>query len=193
MTNKKLNIGCGCDIREGWVNIDKYKSEGVNVVLDLEKKGILSVFKKNSVDYIYTSHFLEHIHNTDEVFLDCLQILKHNGIFEIILPHCSRVKTYTLYHKREFCSYAFDELLDKESSSKSLQTIRPHDNCYLILLERELVWLNKPKNILLKGLNKLVGTIINFSPFIQNIVENYLCYYIGGLREFRIKFKVVKK
>lgn len=33
----KLNLGCGNDIREGWVNLDINKKEGVNVVHDLNE------------------------------------------------------------------------------------------------------------------------------------------------------------
>ena len=34
----KLNIGCGRDIRKGFVNCDKRKGSGVDKIVDLEKK-----------------------------------------------------------------------------------------------------------------------------------------------------------
>ena len=37
MKNERLNLGCGNDIREGYVNIDSRKLPGVDKVLDLNK------------------------------------------------------------------------------------------------------------------------------------------------------------
>ena len=34
---KKLNIGCGTDIREGWTNVDKMNIKGVDLVMNLDK------------------------------------------------------------------------------------------------------------------------------------------------------------
>ena len=33
----KLNFGCGADIKKGYINLDKSKIKGVNVVHDLNK------------------------------------------------------------------------------------------------------------------------------------------------------------
>jgi len=36
MTEKKLNLGCGTDIREGYINLDKKSIDGVDIVHDIE-------------------------------------------------------------------------------------------------------------------------------------------------------------
>jgi len=38
---KQLNLGCGKDIRKGYVNLDIYPLEGVDVVADIEKNCLL--------------------------------------------------------------------------------------------------------------------------------------------------------
>jgi len=41
---KKLNLGCGNDIRQGYINLDVAKLDGVDVVWDYERD---EVFKKS--------------------------------------------------------------------------------------------------------------------------------------------------
>lgn len=57
-----LHIGCGRDIKPGWVNLDSQEYPGVDVVADLNQCPGLP-FKTNSVDRFEGSHVLEHIQN----------------------------------------------------------------------------------------------------------------------------------
>lgn len=34
---KKINLGCGPDIRNGWINTDQFKHKGVDAIFDLNK------------------------------------------------------------------------------------------------------------------------------------------------------------
>ena len=54
----KLNLGCGNDIKSGYVNIDKYNNTG-----NVDHQWDIGDIKMpdNSVDEIYTSHVFEHI------------------------------------------------------------------------------------------------------------------------------------
>jgi predicted SAM-dependent methyltransferase len=56
---KKLHIGCGRDIKNGFVNLDSVKLPGVDVVHNLNKYPW--PFKKDHFDYVYASHVLEHL------------------------------------------------------------------------------------------------------------------------------------
>lgn len=54
----KLNVGCGNDIKEGYINIDMYNNKlGIDVNADLMRLP----FKNNCVDEIFISHTMEHI------------------------------------------------------------------------------------------------------------------------------------
>ena len=81
----KLNLGCGNDIREGYINIDPYTNlKSVDMcadVLDLP-------FKDNTIDEIYISHVMEHmgIYNIPIVLLEFNRVLKERGLLIIRVP-----------------------------------------------------------------------------------------------------------
>jgi len=63
MTNDtpvRLNLGCGRDIREGWVNIDCQPGPGVDVVTDFGGKTVLP-FADDTVTFSEGSHVIEHL------------------------------------------------------------------------------------------------------------------------------------
>jgi SAM-dependent methyltransferase len=58
----KLHLGCGRDIRSGWVNIDSVALPGVDHVIDLDDAPVLP-FDDDSVTHIEGSHVIEHLHH----------------------------------------------------------------------------------------------------------------------------------
>jgi len=63
MTNDtpvRLNLGCGRDIRAGWVNVDCQPGPGVDVVTDFGGKTVLP-FADDTVTLSEGSHVLEHL------------------------------------------------------------------------------------------------------------------------------------
>lgn len=86
MQGVKLNLGCSTKKREGFINIDINQYVKPDLVLDLNL--LPYPFNADSVDYIYSAQFIEHleIHLID--FLrEAYRILKPEGTLEIILPN----------------------------------------------------------------------------------------------------------
>jgi SAM-dependent methyltransferase len=83
----KLNLGCGLDIREGYINIDIRKVHPKILVLDLEKE-LLKPFPDNSAEEIIAKDFVEHLSwRVVEAFLkDCFRVLKSGGRMYIQVP-----------------------------------------------------------------------------------------------------------
>jgi len=82
----KINLGCGNDIRSGYINIDRFNNTGeVDLKSDL---GALP-FIDGSVDEIFTSHVFEHIGINDiySVVEEWKRVLKVNGKLEIRVPN----------------------------------------------------------------------------------------------------------
>ena len=79
----KLNLGCGRDIKEGYINVDKLG--GADVKHDLDVYPL--PFKKNSVDFILASHILEHLKEPLDFLEECQRMLKKGRRMEIRVPH----------------------------------------------------------------------------------------------------------
>ena len=100
-----LDIGCGANKKiSSYIGIDMLDLEGVDIVGE-----VLEVTKRiqdNSVDKVFTSHFLEHIEELEEYLNEFSRILKPNGLLEIIVPHYSNPYFYSdPTHKRYFGLY----------------------------------------------------------------------------------------
>jgi SAM-dependent methyltransferase len=61
----KLNLGCGHDYKEGWVNLDRNATVKADVYCELDNKFLVKFlpFEKDTFTHIYMSHILEHIVN----------------------------------------------------------------------------------------------------------------------------------
>jgi len=85
----KLNLGCGKDLREGFVNADMFKSEGVDKVMDINS--FPWPLKDNQFEYVLCSRIIEYSFDIGKVMNELHRITKDGGIIEIISP----------YHKSE--------------------------------------------------------------------------------------------
>ena len=85
----KLNIGCGLDYREGFVNIDGNPDlPRVDFVLEIKPGVLLDNFKQESVSYILVKDFLEHHFHWEAhgLLKDFFALLKDGGELDIIIP-----------------------------------------------------------------------------------------------------------
>jgi ubiquinone/menaquinone biosynthesis C-methylase UbiE len=83
----KLNLGCGLDVRDGYINIDVRKVHPKILVLDLEKE-LLKPFPDNSVEEIIAKDFIEHLswRVVEDFLKDCYRVLKPGGRMYIQVP-----------------------------------------------------------------------------------------------------------
>ena len=84
---KKLNLGCGSDLKDSYINVDKYGNPDKKV--DLEK--FPWPWKDNSIDEILMSHILEHLGQKTKIYLKIIQelyrVCKPNAKIYIRVPH----------------------------------------------------------------------------------------------------------
>jgi len=175
---KKLHLGCGNDIKKGWVNLDYMKLEGVDVVCDLNK--FPWPFKDNEFDVVYTSHLLEHVKDLIKTMKEIHRICKNNAEIIIRVPHFSCGVTYRdPTHKRGFSYFTMDYFCDEEKilydrKEKGLFKIKKRK-----LNFTRLAW---------KWLNIFMNPLINISPALY---ERFLCW-IFPCSEVLFKLKVKK-
>jgi SAM-dependent methyltransferase len=83
----KLNLGCGLDKRNGYINIDVREEVKPDLVIDLEKE-FLKRFDNESVDEIIARDFIEHLswRIVEDFLKDCYRVLKKGGRMYIQTP-----------------------------------------------------------------------------------------------------------
>jgi predicted SAM-dependent methyltransferase len=82
---RKLNLGCGNRYSKFWINIDFNSTTPEVMPCNLLEK---LPFADNSIDVVYSSHFLEHFSKTEgeRILAECFRILRPNGILRIVVP-----------------------------------------------------------------------------------------------------------
>lgn len=97
----KLNLGCGEDIREGYINIDYHSFEGVDKIFNLNH--IPYPFEDSSITEIIMQNILEHLDNPFQVMKEIYRICKNKAIIKIRIPHFSSCNCWgDIEHKRGF-------------------------------------------------------------------------------------------
>ena len=98
----KLNLGCGKDIRVGYINIDRKPWPGVNIVMDIQEP---LPFPDGSVDEIRAWSVLEHLIEWEAVVEECLRVLRPGGVLDAHVPYRLNCNTF---HKRYFDETSFN-------------------------------------------------------------------------------------
>ena len=99
----KLNICCGDDVREGYINIDVRKTKPNVLVIDLEKD-LLRAFPNNSADEIIARDCIEHIswRKVEDLLRDIYRVLKCDGRVYIQVPDLEAIAKKVILNP-DFC------------------------------------------------------------------------------------------
>jgi predicted SAM-dependent methyltransferase len=83
---RKLHIGCGHNILDGWLNSD-YQPVPTDILeLDATKT---FPFDDNKLDYIFSEHMIEHITYPEglSMLTECFRVLRQNGSIRVSTPN----------------------------------------------------------------------------------------------------------
>jgi hypothetical protein len=85
----KLNLGCGQNQIEGYVNTDREPAVAPDVVMDLEQ--FPWPFEDDSIDEVVANHVLEHVGAAPDVFIGIMQelyrVCQGGALIRIAVPH----------------------------------------------------------------------------------------------------------
>ncbi|MHB8407889.1 MAG: class I SAM-dependent methyltransferase [Acidiferrobacterales bacterium] len=86
----KLNLACGRDVREGYVNVDFRSAPGITSV-DLSK--LPWPFPAGSASEILLYDALEHFswRTTGAILDECWRVLENDGVLKIQVPHLAQL------------------------------------------------------------------------------------------------------
>ncbi len=174
----KLHLGCGSDIKEGYVNADFVTQDGVDVQFDFNDKEW--PFEDNTFDEVYTSHTLEHIDNLQHVMSEIRRVCKPFAKVEIRVPHFSCGVGYRdPTHRRLFSYFTFDYFtyIDNYYQRK--------ESAWFWVIKRKLNFTRLAQ----PWLNYIFNPIINLSP---SLYERFFCWMLP-CSEVLITLGVIKK
>jgi len=120
---KKLNLGCGEDYKEGWINLDCRSNVKLDVKQNLEE--FPYPFKDNTFDEIYTSHVLEHLLDPIRVLKEIIRISKDGARIIVKVPHAySYANVASIQHKANFTEHSFTEHHLREYDLKNIYLVK---------------------------------------------------------------------
>lgn len=87
-----LNLGCGNEYVDGWINLDGDSRVKADIHFDLEDRYLSDFIAckphyPDKYDIIYASHILEHVSNLVQLKEELTSLLKPNGILVVIVPN----------------------------------------------------------------------------------------------------------
>ncbi|HAA29943.1 MAG TPA: hypothetical protein DCE56_22440 [Cyanobacteria bacterium UBA8553] len=87
---KKLHLGCGKNILNGWINLDSVSLEGVDIVANLDECKITKLpFEDNNIDEFLGNHVIEHLQNCLPFMEELHRIAKPNAKAVFRVPYGS--------------------------------------------------------------------------------------------------------
>ncbi len=83
----RLNVGCGRDVKEGWINLDSIALPNVDIVCDLERE--LIPLGDDCVDEFLMGHVIEHIAKPLPMMQELWRVAKPNALMTVRCPYGS--------------------------------------------------------------------------------------------------------
>ncbi len=117
MNLKRINVGSGRKVLEGWDNLDKHKKFGANIIADLEKP---LPIKSNTYDYVLFENTLEHLNDPLKVMEEIFRITKFGGKIYVTVPY-GREAWDSIDHKKEYWVTTLLSLLDTGDSDSNIK------------------------------------------------------------------------
>ena len=173
----KLNMGCGPDIRKGYVNVDIIKFPGVDYSFDFDKSPW--PFKSGSFDEIILYNVLEHLKDLVMPMNELWRISKPGAIIKIKVPYFSHPDAIAdPTHKRYFTYKTFDFFI--KGKLKNYYDLS-NDSANFRILRKRMVFSH----------NRLLR-IFNFLPNIWPMFYERFLSHILPSQSMDIVLKVIK-
>ncbi len=187
--SRKLNLGSGEFLKDGFVNVDYYSISRPDVVHNLDQ--FPYPFHDNYFELVEADHVLEHLTEPFAVMRELHRICAPGATIHIRVPHFSRGFTHA-EHKHGFdvtFPYYFNPAFGLGYQRAPLE-----------LIKMRLRWFAQPylkKSVLPAMLFFAAQTVGSMIDFFANL-SPWFCsrlwgYWVGGFEEIEFVFRVSKQ
>lgn len=169
-----IELGCGNTKKyPSSIGIDMVDSEGVDIIADLNKG--LAFIPDNCVDEIFSSHFLEHVADLENIMAEMLRVLKPGGKVRGIVPHFTNPYYYSDYsHHVFFGLYTFSYFTRENIFKRRVPT--HYNNIDFKINKIRLIFYSpfKIRNII----KKIYTMVFNCSHYMMELYEEIFCHIL---------------
>ena len=169
----KLEFGCGQKKKsDESISIDIKDFSSVDIVGDIFE--VLNLIDDNSIDYIESFHFFEHIKDINKLLNECSRVLKVEKKMRIVVPHFSNPYYFSdPTHENFFGLYTFSYFSKQDYFTRK---VPKYYDCFFNICKINLIFkTNKPKYISFL-IKKFFQIIFNLNKFSKEFYEENLCY-----------------
>lgn len=188
MPELRIDLGCGERKREGWVGVDRESLPGVDVVS--EALPYLQGLASETVDEIYSRHFIEHVDDVTLLVAELARVLRPGGRATIIAPHFSSPFYYSdPTHRSRFGLYSFSYFAEDRILKRSVPTYAQHRSLELTHVRLQFrTW--RPKwSVLTWGFKLFVEAAVNLGRWTKEVYEEHWCWLIPC---YEVRFELRK-
>ena len=116
----RIDLGCGLNRVPGTIGVDHLISDEVQIVANIEET---LPFPDQSIDEVYLSHVLEHVHDPWELVKEIHRVLVVGGRCEIRVPHHTNPSAFEMGHRTYWNRFSMTGVLRNGTKSKEQQAL----------------------------------------------------------------------
>lgn len=181
-----LDIGCGPNKQEGYIGIDLIDYPCVDIPGDYRK--ILANIPSNSVDSVYSCHFIEHIEDPGNFIAEIFRVLKIGGKIKVIAPHFSNPYYYSDYSHRTFWGlYSFSYFTEYKYFRR---TVPNYDISYNLKIKEVFIRFGSCKPFYFRhAIKKAFQALFNMNLYMKELYEDFFTYLVPA---YEVEYNLIK-
>jgi ubiquinone/menaquinone biosynthesis C-methylase UbiE len=181
-----LELGCGPSKQIAHaIAVDMLDIEGVDIVCDLDEG--FPFLPDNSVDEIYSFHFLEHVKDVNVMMKEIYRVLKPGGKKIGRVPYFANPYFYSdPTHKTTFGLYTFAYFSKSPYFKRGVPTFYNEINFQINHIE----FYFRSSYFFRHRIKKLIQKIVNLNRYMKEFYEEHLCYISPA---YELYFELEKK
>ena len=170
----ELELGCGNRKRNPTaIGVDMLDYPDVDIVGDVYEA--LALCPDESVDVVYSYHFVEHVPDVPRLLSELARVVKKNGRVEFVAPHFSNPYFYSdPTHRSFFGLYTFCYYSSGSPFGRQVPTYgyKPEFRIEKV----DLGFKSTPPFLVRHGIKRAIGFLFNSCTYMKELYEENFCY-----------------